>query len=347
MTPPILGCEEWRVYIAERGGGKLLAELPYDSLTVGRVLGDISSASVSILADLDSACAPLLADVEPWQHEIVCFRNGDEAWAGPLTEPVWEPLTLTLPARDLFSWFERRDLPIDRSFTTTDLTDIFGVYLADAYGLEPTPNITFVRNGDSGVQGARSVTTVSSTRTADALRELSRSGVNFTMVGRILIYGGDPIPPEPVFVLRDECVENAKVRKAGLNTANRVTVKGGTPTGTTTQVTSTAGNPDARLGLLQLTVTESTILDPGSAMGAAANRLRFLDPSPRYLDCDLLENTPIRFSDLRPGIRVDAALTVGFRTEVGPYRLSAVSVSVSADGSEKISGTFVPLEVPV
>src|SRR4029077_4706307 len=47
---PVLDCGVWRVFIATRGGGTLLAEWEYESLSVGRKLNDVSACSVTVMA---------------------------------------------------------------------------------------------------------------------------------------------------------------------------------------------------------------------------------------------------------------------------------------------------------
>ena len=89
--PNILDCGIWRVFIASRGGGQLLAELDYETLSLGRKLNDVSTCSVTVLAAKNEDCLQILGGLEPFEHELVAFRNylpGDTpAWAGPVTLP--------------------------------------------------------------------------------------------------------------------------------------------------------------------------------------------------------------------------------------------------------------------
>jgi hypothetical protein len=350
--PNILGCGVWRVFIASRGGGQLLAELDYETLTLGRKLSDVSTCSVTVLAAKNQDCLPVLADLEPFEHEIVAFRNylpGDAPmWAGPVTLPSWDPLDLVIQGRDLFTWLERRTLPFDRSFTSTDLASIFGAYLVDGISQDASPNISLLFRGEIGSPGVRSVTAASATLVGDALRELSRSGVDFTLVGRQMRFGGLPAST-PTTILYDPAVyqdpsgSTPKLTKQGLNMATRVVIKGGQDAAGN-QVVSTVGFPDGPHGLISQVVSEPLILDTHSATKAAADRLAFLNPSPNYLTCQLTPQAPIRFDELVPGIRIDAAFSVGLATATGPYRLQAVDVTNSQAG-EAVSLTLVPLVV--
>jgi hypothetical protein len=267
---------------------------------------------------------------------------------GPVTLPSWDPLNLVIGARDLFTWLERRTLPFDRSFTTTDLASIFGQYLVDGLNQDASPNISALFLGQCGRSGVRAVTAVSNTIAGDALRELSRSGVDFTCIGRQMRFGGLPINV-PTTILYDPAVyqdpngATPKLTKQGLNMATRVVVKGGQDAAGN-QIVSTVGFPDGPHGLISQVVSEPLILDALSATHAGADRLAFLNPAPQYLSCQLTPQAPIRFDELVPGIRIDAAFSVGLTTALGPFRLQAVDVT-SGTAGEMVSLTLVPLVV--
>ena len=350
--PNLLDCGVWRVFVATRGGGQLLAELDYETLTLSHKLNDVSVCSVTVLAAKNEDCMPVLGDLEPFQHEIVAFRNyrpGDApSWAGPVTVPSWDPLNLNIGARDLFTWVERRTLPFTRIFTMTDLADIFGGYLADALVQDASPNITAFFLGEIGITGARTVTAASNTIAGDALRELSRSGVDFTCIGRTLRYGGkaaktaSTILYEPA-VHQDPGGSTPKLTKQGLNMATRVVVKAAQDAALN-QIVSTVGFPDDAHGLISQVVSEPLILDRLSATHAAADRLAFLNPAPLYLTCQLTPQAPIRFDELIPGIRIDTAFPLGLTTAQGTFRLQAVDVT-SGPAGEVVGLTLVPLVV--
>lgn len=347
----LLGCGTWRVFVATRGGGSLLAELDFENLTLTRKLSDASDCSVVVSGDVSAECAPVLAEIEPFQHEIVAFRNwapGDTpAWAGPVTVPVWGPLDLTIGARDLFSWFDRRQLPFGRNFLATDLGSIFGQYMADAMVQDPSPNVHLQFRGEIGVVGARSVSATGAVIAGDALRELSRSGVDFTAIGRSVYWGGMPDNTLTATlydgaILQDAGGSSPKLTKQGLNMATQVIVNGAT-LGFGVQVQSTVGFPDAEHGLITLVVSEPLIMDAFSATEAGAGRLAFLNPAPHYLTCVLSPQAPVTFEQLIPGIRLDTAFRLGVIDVVGSYRLQGVSVSVANTGDEAVALTLVPL----
>jgi hypothetical protein len=351
VRPPILDCGIWRIFIATRGGRHLLAELDFLTLSLNRKLNDVSTCTVTVAADQNEECAPVLADIEPFEHELVAFRNylpGDmPAWVGPVTLPTWDPLTLNIQARDLFSWFERRILPFDRSYTATDLAAIFGAYSTDALVQDASPNITLLFLGEIGVRGDRSVLASSRTVAGDALRELGRSGVDFSVLTRTLRYGGI-LDTSIATVLYDEAVyqdsSGPRYSKQGLNMATRVTIKGATLTGGS-QIQATVGTPDAQHGLIDLVTSEPLIMDAASARQAGSGRLSFLNPAPQYLSLALTPRAPITFQELVPGIRIDTAFQLGLTTVVGSFRLQQVDAAVDNAGTETVSLTLIPLLV--
>lgn len=350
---PLLGCGIWRVFVATRGGSQLLAELAFETLTLSRKLSDTSDCSVVVSGDVSAECAPVLASLEPFKHEIVAFRNWQSrdvpAWAGPVTVPVWGPYDLTIGARDLFAWFDRRHLPFARNFLATDLGSIFGQYMADALVQDPSPMISLMFRGEIGIVGARSNSAVGSTIAGDALRELSRSGVNFSAIGRTIYWAGvtDNTATVTLYdgaILQDAGGGSPKLTKQGLNMATQVIVNGAT-LGFGVQVQSTVGFPDSDHGLITLVVSEPLIQDALSATKAGAGRLGFLNPAPHYLTLVLSPQAPVAFEQLIPGIRLDAAFRLGVLDVMDSYRLHQVDVSVDSKGDEKVALTLVPLVV--
>jgi hypothetical protein len=349
---PLLGCGTWRLFLATRGGGQLLTEIAYETLTIQRTLDSASVASAIILADRIPSCAPLLAAIEPFEHELVAFRDylpGDpQDWAGPVMVPTWDPLSLHIDARDLFSWFDVRNLPLDRTFVGQDLADIFTTYISDALSLDPSPNISVMMLGEIGISGQRSVTAQSATICGDALRELSRSGVDFTAVGRTIRIGGPP-PSSATTILYDGAIQKdaggatPKLTKQGLNLATSVVLKGGQDVLGNT-ISTTAGQSDGIHGLVSRTSSEPLILDPNSLSQAANGRLAFLNPAPLYLTVTLSPQASIQWDELIPGIRIDTAFTLGLIDVVGQFRLQQVDVTVDQNG-EAVALTLTPLGV--
>lgn len=349
-----LGCGTWRAFITCRGGGELF-EVPYASLSMGRKVDDMTSAQVAIdelsLNGATSAvyqrCCGVLSELEPWQHELALWRDTDPdsaSWVGPVIQPTWENSaegnrSLSIGARDLFQWMERRLLDRNRKFVATDLADIFYRYISDALHHDPTPNIDFAVS-PTGILGDRSIDAFAFRRAADELRELARSGLDFTMVGRQMVIGGVEVPTANLGTLVNEHFRSLSLNIDGLQTETESTVVGARPNSANAPVYAKVGGVEIDRGLVQVAVTESQIEDVASAQAAADSRYALLGTSPRWITGVLSSDAPIAFSDLIPGAVADLRLGFLCREVVGDYRLQDVNVTADADKSEEIAVTF-------
>lgn len=338
-----LGQEVPHVFIGPRGGGAFIVELPWSSVAFSRRLDDMSDGSVSVAAEglASDDCCAALNDLKAWQHELVIWRDDLSQWLGPVTDPVYESEGVSIPARDLFEWFERRLLPYDRTFDNLELSTIFNQYVTDALAHDTSPNIT-VAATPTGITGDRKILASERRRAADELRELSRTGLDFTFVGRTLHVGGVEIPASALAILTSETVNAPKLTERGSITASEVTVLGATVG--TAQIIGTAGGVGADTGLVQLVFTEESIRDNASAQSAAQTRLDLLGTPPKYLECSLVPESPISLADLIPGARVDVAMNVGCKEVIGAFRLLGVDCSWTADDSGISQDIKVTLE---
>jgi hypothetical protein len=318
----------------------------FSSLQYGRRLDDITSATVTVGAPglSDEACCECLSMFNPWQHEVVIFRDGALVWAGPITEPVFERNKVTIVARDLFEWFERRVLRRDHT-GTKDLATFFSEYAQDALDQDNSMNIT-ISPSPTGIVGTREVLAALYRRAADELRELARTGLDFTAVGRNIRCGGEEVPTPPLIALTEDIFDEAKLTLAGLSMGTDMIVLGGNGSATNTPFAAEVGGLDDRLGLVTLTFNEPGILDNQSALAAARTRHDMFKYPPPYLTGRILGRAPIRFGDLIPGVRMDWNGDIGCRDTSGSFRLLAIDVTVDASTggvTERIVPTLVPL----
>lgn len=341
-----LGCGPWRAVLQCRGGGQLV-EVPWQHLTMGRRVDDISAASVTVtsqgLSQLRQRayddCCGLLATLQPWEHELALWRGGEEVWVGPIQEPEFGHDAITIPARDLTAWWERRLLGRDRSFTDVDLATIFEQYHADAMQPDPSPNIHLVTT-PTGVTGTRSIRADAYRRAADELRELARSGLDYTAYGRTVRAGGAVVPASDLGMLLTEHFNQPKLVVHGLLATTRAVVIGGR-TSTGTPIVGEAGGGNDQLGLLEQVATESSILDAASCNAAAATRVDLLE-APDYMTGQLLAGAPVAFRDLVPGATADLRVAAMCRAAVGTYRLLALDVSADLDEQSRVTEVVTP-----
>ncbi len=342
------GCGVHRVFLAPRGEGgtSVLAELPWTQLTYGRKLDDMSAASVT----LAESCVP---QPEPFAHEVVVYRDNRVVWVGPVTEPVdgvnEEGVDdFQIPARDLFQWFERRWIPASArrlrgealQFSLEDLAFMFRLIAEEALEDDPSPNIQFAVS-PTGVTGTRSYAAGAFTRSADAMRELSRTAVDWTMRGRTMICGGREVPAVANFVLTGNTVVNPRRRRIGLNAASEVAVIGGSsPTGGAPYA-AIATDPGSIMGLVQQVIQEADIADPYSVRAAARTHLAFAKAAPFELSCQLSPELAVGFDDLIPGTVVPVHMDLVWARIHEPMRLQTVDVSARAeDNTETITVTL-------
>jgi hypothetical protein len=341
----ILGIGEYQVEVRTRGGGTLVGMLDYSRLSWGRNLDDMSSADATahpIAGDEIGRRVDALAVVREWEHELVIFRNGEEVWLGPITPPpVYTVDQTTVSARDVFAWLEKRRLPVDRSDVDADLGEVFGQYLADVLAVENSMGM-LTDGGASGVTGSREVLAASQTRAADALRELGRTGVDWTVIGRTLRYGGPEFSGVDLGTLIDDHLLSPVA--SPLPGSSRVVVVGTSSSGT--PPVGVATDPSSPMGLVEVVVSEPSLLTDAACEQAAQTRLDLLGSGAVSLTARLDPSAPVDFTTLIPGARAHVQLLrLAIPIEMEMRLLSvAVTHEVGDQGEEEaVVVTFTPL----
>lgn len=342
-----LGCGTYRAFLQARGGGSLVGELQWQQLRFGRRLDEVSGALVSVgVAGLaDQECCWALSQAQAWKHELAIYRDSELAWVGVIGRPRFGTDYVSLPARDLFQWFERRLLEHDRSFTNADLAAVARQYIEDALERDTSPNITAVVT-PCGVRGNRLVLASARRRAADELRELFRSGLDFTMVGRTMVVGGSEVPTAPLPPLTNDGLDEPYLEPDGMQTGTEVHVVGGRRADSDEPYAGVAGGVSTELGLVQVVFSEPSIEDNASCQAAAQSRYDMVGTTPEYLGGNLTPTAPVTFPDLVPGARWPARVQLACRTAIGDWRLLGVDVSAALQGdtlSEQVAVTLVPL----
>lgn len=335
-----LGQGEYRCFIADRGGSPLRSELLWESLNFGRRVDEVSSATVT--------CGSAPPYVRAWQHELVIFRNDELAWCGPVSPPTWDANqdtpNVTIQAPDLFGWFDVRCLERDRSWTQEDLSAPFEQAAADALERDPSPNIEF-STSTTGVKGDRKIVGAQFGKAGDFLRELARSGLDFTMFGRQLICGGPEIPRIPAFVLTDDTLLSPKVQ-GGQETGSEAIVIGANSGTQQVPIVGRAGGVDADIGLVQRVFTESTILDQNSAEAAAQTHRQHLATEPLYVSGVLHPRLLVEYNDLIAGRQAHVYVTAEGKVVDAMLRLQQLTTTVQRSDQgqqEEHAVTLIPL----
>lgn len=336
------GQGSWTVQVAARGGSPVSFEPEFANLSFSKVLNASGDGRIDVPGDLMGSCCEMLRSVEPYKDELVAYRDGDLAYVGPVTG-LSVGASAQVGSADLFSWFDLRFLEQD-FHADGDVASIFRAVFDVAYALDTSPNIA-ISTRDTGVDAVREFRGVEFRRAADVMRELARTGLDFTMDGRRLLAGGAEVflDAQPL-ILHDEGVVSATVSRDASAFATDVAVFGATAETGGVPVTGRATRSQGRYGLVQRSFTELLIEDDTSADANALARLEAMQPAPLRVRAVLSPEAAFGFGDLIPGRRVDVRLFAVTCIEVGQMmRLQQVNVSVGE--TEEVSVDLIPIGV--
>lgn len=261
-----VGCETASYNITDRDGGMVTASGVLTEVSYSRVINDASTAQVVIGVSGATCCAEL-ANIRTWRHYLNIFRGDQFMWSGPITTVDWSFDRVTVNATDVIGLLDRRVPHQNLTFTGTDLTQIARQLIEDGFAPDdPGHSVTVV--GAAGVTGGREYTQ-NIGQTADHLRDLADSGLDFTAVGANIVLLPDG-HCEVVGRLSDEDLpEGVTVTEDGAALATRWIVAGSE----SSEAVGTAGGVDDYYGLLEVYVEQTSITDQVSADAVAAAKL--------------------------------------------------------------------------
>jgi len=324
--------EDLQVLLMTRGGSSVICELNPVSGSFTRDVDNTSTLEMQGVTSglLGQSCCDNWNEVYPWNTEIIVYRDGRDAWCGPVTGVEFGYGTVKVTAADLTAWWDRRVLPADLTFVGVDLATIFETVANAAMSTDPVANFNIVTTL-TGILGDRTYSQTDYKYAKDLLGELAKTGIDFSAYGRTILCGGEQVPADPYVVLTDEFwVQPPVVAARGNDQATQVVVRG---KGVTGVATSSAAYTDF-YGLLVRTFDENEIEDAGSAQTAAETRLALLQEQ-LYIEAGtgggLKSTAPITLAELIPGIRIRVDSSASCRKVVADFRLK--SVKVGFDGT--------------
>lgn len=332
--------EDTKVLLLSRGATRVIAEL---NPTTGYFTRDLDKTSDLQLTGvttgyLGESCCDGWDEVYPWATEIIVYREGRDAWSGPVTDVKFDYGKVTVSASDLTAWWDRRIIRSDLNFVAQDLSDIFTALHDEAMATDPIENFT-VSPTPTGITGDRSYKLLDYKYVGDLITELSKTGLDWTAYGRTILVGGEEVPATPYVTLTDEFwTQPPTVAARGNEQATEVIVKGKDVTGTA------ISTPDYLnyYGRLTRVFDENNIADFPSANQAAASRLALLEDQ-LYVEtpqsASLKPTAPITVEELIPGIRVRVDTKASCRRVVADFRLKSVKVELNG----KVSIGLQPL----
>lgn len=347
MAPNQLGCGQYTAQLWTRGGGSvLLTDVPFAGGSWSRVLDDTSAASIDMVGLGRSAkCFKAIRNGRPFEHELALARNGKVVWQGPANSKNANGTKGSYDARDLSAWWDRRKLPVDREYVAVDVATIFQQLATDAMTEDPSPGIT-VSTTPTGILAARKYLAGQNLIAGDQLRELSKAGVDWTVVARTVLAGGLVVPADPIVLLQDTHIVGApNVNVDGVPMANRVTVRGaGGGEGADPIVGVCRDEASiAQYGLIDVVVQQDSIRDAASAVAAAASKLALVSvPVPILSEVTLSQYAPVLIEQLIPGATVGCAFSSSGIEVAGTYRIAKVTVAIKGKG-EDVTLTLQPL----
>lgn len=328
-----------------RGGSGAFLDIPFSSLSFTRPLNSGASISLSMSATEGISCCEVFDSVEPWRDELAVYRDGELATVGPVTRCEVGSGGLSIQARDLSAWGDKRWIERDM-LLTGDPARLFQEVFDVALEVDDSPNVACnVRN--VGTIERREFLASQFQRAGDAWRELSSSTLlDYVTIGRT-IYAGDlhsVFGSEP-FIVHEQGLTSFQAIKDAEGFATDLALVGNTP------LNSREGNATGRAtrhtdyyGVLQEQVTDLYVFDNASADAGAAARIRGWLPFPLRYQATFGPDAQPSFSQMVPGRYVTMAVGASDSCiqATGQMFLSDVSVSVSPS-SEDISATFVPV----
>lgn len=342
-----LGCGEHRVVFSDRCGVTVVCAIEADvtSLNYGRVLDDWSDADmvVKIKGDSDGpGCCECLKDLRAWFNTMSVYRDGDLVWGpGPIINDLEGNDEGTIKAKDVGVWLDNRVIREKLVFTKTDLVQIAVDLIL--HGMEPDDPCNIVSNMNVTLGGVKIDKTYEAGKTTvgDALRDLAKIGLDFTVVGATIIIAPN-LEYGPMASLVDEdFLADLQVEERGEEAATKWYVSG------EGAIVGTAGGIDPFYGLIEkIATSDSNVQDQVAANTEAASRLKASNPVPIYVNipdgAQLSANAPVCFEWLVPGTLFDVYLRNRCKPISLRNRLTAVKVAVT-DTGESVGVTLAPL----
>lgn len=345
-----LGCTEVHSYtITSRSGGTVASSGDLTYVSWSRLINDSSTASVKIGVSGPDCCAQL-GNIRSWNNILNIYRGGSFVWSGFIVNVAWKRDYVEIDAIDIIGLMDRRVPHQDLTFTGTDITEIARQLIEDALAPDdPGHTVTVV--GDAGILGGRAYEQ-NIGQSADHLRDLADTGLDFTAVGNNIVILPDGFC-EVVGRLSDEDLPaGLSVAEDGASLATRVIVAGSTSAGQSNpSIVGTAGGTNAYYGLLERYVEQNTLTTQAAADQAAQARLATSLGVPVHIDTSQVTLSPtaaVDITKLVPGWCLDVTTDGTCRTISQRLKITGLQVTEDEDGEKvtvQVASTGDNLEV--
>lgn len=328
-----VGCSTTTYTVTDRDGPVVSASGLLLNVEYNRLLND-SSTAVAVIGVQGSECCRELGNLRSWRHQLNLYRGGTFMWSGFITNIDWQYDRAVITAVDLIGLLDRRVPHQALAFTDTDITEIARQLVDD--GLAPDdPGHTTTVIGAAGVVGGRTYEK-NVGQTADHLRDLADTGLDFTALGGNVVILPDDFGDVVGRLTDDDLPQGVTVTEDGASLGTRQIVAGsqaGTPVGT-------AGGVNDYYGLLEIYSEQTTLADQASADAAAAAKLKSSLGVPVYIDTQnvtLSPTAPIDVARLVPGWCVDISTSSTCRTITQRLKITGLKITETG-GSDTSPG---------
>lgn len=336
----VAGCGSHTATIFDRSGALVSEADVLTEVEWTRILDDVSTARIVI--NPDEGCCERLGKVRTWRHKIAIWRDGDFVWEGPIVTAEWSLGQLEVWAVDVLGWLDRRVPHQDMVFGDSDLTAIAQALIAD--GFEPDDPGHEVRViSEARVRGARRYRKDVG-QTADHLRDLAETGLDFTAVGSTILLLPETHSASVGRLSDGDLPDGLIVAEDGTALATRWVVAGDDEG----DVLGEAGGQDAYYGLLERYLEQTSIPDDASAAAAARSKLRSSLPVPVFIDTQQVTISPeaaVDVPSLVPGWCLDVTSATTCRTITQRLKIVGVKVVETGGDGDQPGGESVQVQV--
>lgn len=342
----MLGAGDYGVTLTEWSGRILWqsTDTKLNKLSFSRELSEVSQASLE--AQMPEDIANL---IEPWVYRLSVYRNDVLVWHGAVTKVRSVGKSVKLEAADGAVMFDRRRIPLNRTWRQHDATQAMTTMVEDGLGyLDPVDLVDNLIAYESRIW-VTSHYVAGEAMVADAVSDFVDQGLVWTVAaGRLLI---GPVGARrstaqitdrdfdgEVAIIKDgtEMVTDALVVGKGVNA---IYTAGPTP-----------------YGMLQTIEKDDGAVREYECEQAAKRLVEDLRQAPRSIEVSgasrLLPSAPISIEELIPGVRVPVASNQTGITVGSTMQLTKLDVDVSDSGEtvkitlEETSVVDEPSELP-
>lgn len=342
----MLGAGDYGVTLTEWSGRILWqsTDTKLNKLSFSRELSEVSQASLEVQMPEDIANL-----IEPWVYRLSIYRNDVLVWHGAVTKVRSVGRSVRLEAADGAVMFDRRRIPLNRTWRQHDATQAMTTMVEDGLGyLDPVDLVDNLIAYESRIW-VTSHYVAGEAMVADAVSDFVDQGLVWTVAaGRLLI---GPVGARrstaqitdrdfdgEVAIIKDgtEMVTDALVVGKGVNA---IYTAGPTP-----------------YGMLQTIEKDDGAVREYECEQAAKRLVEDLRQAPRSIEVSgasrLLPSAPISIEELIPGVRVPVASNQTGITVGSTMQLTKLDVDVSDSGEavkitlEETSVVDEPSELP-